>query len=63
MVKTFCDICGKEIISFSRYYQIKISSNSNVVPNKYNYSANDICEDCANSIYHYIKGLQKEDNK
>lgn len=61
MVKTFCDICGKEIINFSHYYKIKISSD--VIPNKYNYFANDVCEDCVNSIYHYIKGLQKEDNK
>lgn len=61
MIKTICDICGKEIINLSRYYKIKISSN--ITPNKYNYSANDVCEDCANSIYHYIKGLPKEDNK
>lgn len=61
MIKTICDICGKEIIGFSRYYKIKISSD--VTPNKYNYSVNDACEDCANSIYHYIKSLQKEDNK
>ncbi len=60
MTKTICDICGKEIIGFSRYYKIKISSD--VIPNKYNYFANDVCEDCANSIYHYIKGLTKENN-
>lgn len=59
MVKTICDICGKEIINFSRYYKIKISSD--VIPNKYNYSANDVCEDCANAIYHYVKALSKED--
>ena len=61
MTKTICDICGKEITGFSHYYKIKIGSD--VFPNKYNYSANDVCEDCANSVYHYIKGLQKEENK
>ena len=61
MTKTICDICGKEIIDFSHHHKIKISSD--VIPNEYNYSANDVCEDCANSIYHYIKGLEKEDNK
>ena len=60
MTKTLCDICGKEIISFSRYYKIKISSD--VIPNKYNYFASGDCEDCANSVYHYIKGLTKENN-
>ena len=61
MIKTICDICGKEITNCSRYYKIKITSNT--IPNGHNYSANDVCEDCTNSIYHYIKGLQKEDNK
>ena len=61
MIKTFCDICGKEIIGLVNCYKLKISSNS--VPNDYNYSAGDVCDDCANSIYHYIKGLTKEDNK
>lgn len=60
MKKIICDVCGKEIISFSHYYKIKISSD--VIPNKYNYFANDVCEDCANSIYHYIKDLTKENN-
>ena len=58
MVKTICDICGKEITNSFHYYKIKI--NSDVTPNKCNYFANDVCEDCANSIYHYIKGLTKE---
>ena len=61
MIKTICDVCGKEILAFSHPYKIKISSD--VFSNKYNYSTNDVCEDCANSIYHYIKGLQKEENK
>lgn len=59
MIKTICDICGKEIISLSGYYKIKISSN--IIPNKYNYFANDVCEDCANAIYHYVQALSKED--
>lgn len=59
MIKTICDICGKEIINFSHYYKIRISSN--IIPDKYNYYANDVCEDCANTIYHYVKALSKED--
>ena len=61
MRKTFCDVCGKEIIFSRKPYKVNISSD--VIPNAYNYVAQDVCEDCANSIYHYIKGLQKEDNK
>lgn len=59
MTKTFCDICGKETIHLSKHYKVNISSD--LTPNSYNYVAQDVCEDCANSIYHYIKDLQKED--
>ena len=55
MIKTICDICGKEIIDFSHHHKIKISSD--IIPDKYRYFANDVCKDCTNSIYHYIKGL------
>lgn len=61
MRKTICDVCGKEIIFSREHYKVNISSD--VIPNTYNYAAQDVCEDCANSIYRYIKGLQKEDNK
>ena len=61
MRKTICDVCGKEIILLSKHYKVNISSD--ITPNAYNYAVKDVCEDCANSIYHYIKGLQKEENK
>lgn len=61
MKKTICDVCGKEIVGLLNRYQLRI--NSDLDSNNYNYFAEDICEDCTNSIYHYIKGLQKEENK
>nr|DAW16701.1 MAG TPA: antitoxin [Caudoviricetes sp.] len=60
MIKTICDICGKEIIT-AKHYSVDIDCE--VISAPYNFVVQDVCEDCANSIYHYIKGLQKEDNK
>lgn len=65
MIKTICDVCGKEIINLRESWNISISSNDSLCTLGYNqtdyslYIA-DVCEDCANSIYHYIKGLEKE---
>lgn len=61
MRKTICDVCGKEIVGSLNRYQLRIDSDLD--SNNYNYFAEDVCKDCANSIYHYIKGLQKEENK
>lgn len=68
MRKTICDVCGKEITDFRESWNVSISSNvgSRVLrydQTDYSLYLTDVCEDCANSIYHYIKGLQKEDNK
>lgn len=59
MVKTICDVCGKEIVTVKKHYSVDIDCE--VVSAPYNFTVQDICEDCANSIYHYIKNLQKED--
>lgn len=68
MRKTICDVCGKEITDFRESWNVSISSNVNARAlgydqTDYSLCLCDVCQDCANSIYHYIKGLQKEDNK
>lgn len=68
MRKTICDVCGKEITDIRESWNVSISSNVNLRTLRYDqtdYSLclTDVCEDCADSIYHYIKGLQKEENK
>lgn len=60
MTKIICDICGEEIKELSEHYTVQISSN--ITPNKYNLIKRDVCECCANSIYHYIEGLNPLDN-
>ena len=68
MRKIVCDVCGNEITNLRESWDISISSNVSLRTRGYDqtdYSLclTDVCGDCANSIYHYIKGLQKEDNK
>ena len=68
MRKTICDVCGKEIIDFRESWNVSISSNVgtralNLGQTDYSLCLTDVCEDCTNSIYRYIKSLQKEDNK
>ena len=69
MRKTICDVCGKEIADVNPYVfrlgrKIDIRGGfSNATLNGYSIIYQDVCEDCANSIYHYIKGLEKEENK
>ena len=69
MRKTVCDACGKEITDVNPYEfrlgrKINIKGGlGNATWNDYSIICQDVCEDCANSIYHYIKGLQKEAKK
>ena len=69
MRKIICDVCGKEITGVIPYEfrlgrKINIRGGlGNATLNDYSIICQDVCEDCANSIYHYIKGLQKEANK
>ena len=69
MVKTICDVCGKEITTINPYEfrlgrKINIRGRfDNTAPNEYSILCRDVCDECAGSIYHYIKSLQKEDNK
>lgn len=57
MTKRLCDLCGKEIISIKDRYSVSIDNDC--VQAKYFKVVEDVCSDCANSIYHYIKGLKK----
>lgn len=57
MIKRLCDICGKEIIGLRDRYSVSIDNDC--VQAKYFKVNEDVCSDCANSIYHYIEGLKK----
>lgn len=62
MRKTVCDVCGKEITTINPYeFRLGRKIVGNATPNEYSIICQDVCDDCANSIYHYIKGLRKED--
>lgn len=81
MRKTICDVCGKEITDVNPYEfhlgrKINIKDVlGNATLNEHSIICQDVCNECANSIYHYIKnlqedsiyyystGLQKEENK
>ena len=68
MRKIICDVCGKEITDSRESWNVSISSNVGTRILRYDqtdYSLcfADICDECTNSIYHYIKGIQKEDNE
>ena len=56
MTKRLCDICGKEIIGLRDRYSVSIDNDC--VKAEYFKVVEDVCSDCANSIYHYIKGLK-----
>ena len=57
MTKRICDICGKEIIGIKDRYCVSIDNDC--VKAEYFKVVEDVCSDCANSIYHYIKGSKK----
>jgi hypothetical protein len=57
MIKRLCDICGKEIIGLRDRYAVSIDNDC--VKAEYFKVIEDVCSDCANSIYHYIEGLKK----
>ena len=64
MRTTTCDICGKRIENSSEDWILSLDPIVGVKALKYyqdDYSLciGDVCSDCANSIYHYIKGLKK----
>ena len=57
MTKRLCDICGKEIISIKDRYSVNIDNDC--VKAEYFKVVEDVCSDCANSIYHHIERLKK----
>ena len=57
MTKRLCDICGKEIISIKDRYSVSIDNDC--VQAEYFKVVEDVCSDCASSIYYYIEGLKK----
>ena len=64
MTKTTCDICGNLITDRREDWLVSIQSHVGAKLLKYyqeNYeiTVEDVCSDCANSIYHYIEGLKK----
>ena len=61
MIKRLCDICGKEIIGLRDRYSVSIDNDC--VQAEYFKVVEDVCSDCANSIYYYIEGLKKSLDK
>ena len=61
MTKRLCDICGKEIVSIKDRYSVSIDNDC--VKAEYFKVVEDVCSDCANSIYHYIEGLKVQEEK
>lgn len=61
MTRHLCDLCDKEITKPENEYNISIDSPS--MKAKYLTVIPDVCSDCANSIYHYIKALKKPIDK
>ena len=57
MTKRICDICGKEIIELRDRYSVSIDNDC--VKAEYFKVVEDVCSDCANSIYYHIEGLKK----
>ena len=57
MTKRLCDICGKEIINLRDRYSVSIDNDC--VKAEYFKVVEDVCSDCASSIYDYIEGLKK----
>ncbi len=67
MIKTICDMCGKEITNVNPYefhlkrkIDIRGGLGNNTLNGHIYIIYRDVCDDCANSIYYYIKGLRKE---
>ena len=61
MIKRLCDICGKKIIGLRDRYSVSIDNDC--VQAEYFKVVEDVCSNCANSIYHYIEGLKKPIDK
>lgn len=64
MIKRICDICGKEIDSRENDWNVSIMPevafrNFRYDEKDYSFNGNDVCSDCANSIYHHIEGLKR----
>ena len=56
MTKTFCDICGRELIGKDFYY-LKVSEPVQLFPYDYDY---EICSDCRDEIYRHIEKMREE---
>lgn len=56
MIKLYCDICNNEIPCDDDKCCVSIVPMRLAEPHLI--TLTDVCKDCANSIYHYIKGLK-----
>lgn len=55
MIKTICDICGKEIDSIDGKYGINIIDRNNDYDTR---RYEDVCINCANDVKNYIYKLK-----
>ena len=62
MIKHFCDICGKEIIDDNKG-SIFVKGNRVYSKILVNYSRDEICPSCINSVMVHIGEIRKENEK
>lgn len=64
MIKSFCDVCGKELTTLEQInvYNITIISKNRTcrAPHTRNYP--EVCEDCAKGIANIIDALKEKTN-
>lgn len=63
MIKVFCDKCGKEIDYESNGLNLNFNSYGIIKFKKYEDTEFQLCKDCANEIYDFIKdkGVMKNE--
>lgn len=62
MVKTFCDICGREIDKLENEFKLECAVlNDDSQQYDYVYKDENVCEDCIVSINNYISQLKLKD--
>lgn len=70
MQVTLCDCCGKLIKDKAKGYHFQMfhahtvrgrEGNQRLDDADYSLEYPDLCRDCANTIYHYVQELSRED--
>lgn len=59
MKRTFCDICGKEIVKPNETWKYKLVSNTDNTRLSFDEVLEDVCEECA-TVIHCCVRMMKE---